>query len=292
MAFSTNQSFEPRIGTAQMIFGVIYTFITLIALCLAFYERQDDGDGYLQLCMAVLFAIMAGKSFFISARVKRLLREGVYFEAQVDSCEPVRGITVIKGVCDIPNYGLIHIESRLVGENIGRELKAFMADHKQHKLPALVVGADGKYPRGMFTVKGLHGHLIPESAMLKGQTADDLAEQKQNNSALEPATARAKAATRRAEEQKQQEQEAADAAAAAAVATADTAADTATAVEANTASSTEAEAEAETVASADAADAADAAAADATEAEQGVGAKRQSSKDAALMAALKDKEQS
>lgn len=285
MAFSTNQSFEPRIGTAQMIFGVIYTFITLIALCLAFYERQDGGDGYLQLCMSVLFAIMAGKSFFISARVKRLLREGVYFEAQVDSCEPVRGITVIKGVCDIPNYGLIHIESRLVGENIGRELKAFMADHKQNKLPALVVGADGKYPRGMFTVKGLHGHLIPESAMLKGQTADDLAEQKQNNSALEPATARAKAATRRAEEQKQQEQEAADAAAAAAITTADTAA-----VEANAASSTEAAAEAETVASVDAADAASAASA--AEAEQGVGAKRQSSKDAALMAALKDKEQS
>ena len=285
MAFSTNQSFEPRIGTAQMIFGVIYTFITLIALCLAFYERQDGGDGYLQLCMAVLFAIMAGKSFFISARVKRLLREGVYFEAQVDSCEPVRGITVIKGVCDIPNYGLIHIESRLVGENIGRELKAFMADHKQNKLPALVVGADGKYPRGMFTVKGLHGHLIPESAMLKGQTADDLAEQKQNNSALESATARAKAATRRAEEQKQQEQEAADAAAAAAITTADTAA-----VEANAASSTEAAAEAETVASVDAADAASAASA--AEAEQGVGAKRQSSKDAALMAALKDKEQS
>lgn len=284
MAFSTNQSFEPRIGTAQMIFGVIYTFITLIALCLAFYERQGGGDGYLQLCMAVLFAIMAGKSFFISARVKRLLREGVYFEAQVDSCEPVRGITVIKGVCDIPNYGLIHIESRLVGENIGRELKAFMADHKQNKLPALVVGADGKYPRGMFTVKGLHGHLIPESAMLKGQTADDLAEQKQNNSALEPATARAKAATRRAEEQKQQEQEAADAAAATA-ATADTAA-----VEANAASSTEAAAEAETVASVDAADAASAASA--AEAAQGVGAKRQSSKDAALMAALKDKEQS
>lgn len=278
MAFSTNQSFEPRIGTAQMIFGVIYTFITLIALCLAFYERQDGGDGYLQLCMAVLFAIMAGKSFFISARVKRLLREGVYFEAQVDSCEPVRGITVIKGVCDIPNYGLIHIESRLVGENIGRELKAFMADHKQNKLPALVVGADGKYPRGMFTVKGLHGHLIPESAMLKGQTADDLAEQKQNNSALEPATARAKAATRRAEEQKQQEQEAADAAAATA-ATADTATADTAAVEANAASSTEAAAEAETVASA-------------AEAEQGVGAKRQSSKDAALMAALKDKEQS
>ena len=160
-----------------------------------------------------------------------------------------------------------------------------MADHKQNKLPALVVGADGKYPRGMFTVKGLHGHLIPESAMLKGQTADDLAEQKQNNSALEPATARAKAATRRAEEQKQQEQEAADAAAAAAITTADTAA-----VEANAASSTEAAAEAETVASVDAADAASAASA--AEAEQGVGAKRQSSKDAALMAALKDKEQS
>lgn len=215
MAFSTQQSFEPRIGTAQTIFGVIYVFITLIALVMAFYARQDGDNGYLQICMAVLFAIMAGKSFFIAARVKRLLREGVYFEAQVDSCEMVRGITVIKGVCDVPNYGLIHIESRLVGENVGRELKAFMADHKQFKLPALVVGANSRYPRGMFTVRGDHGHLVPESAMLKGQSAEDLAQQKANNSAFDAATARAKEATRLSEEQKQQEAEAAAAAAAA-----------------------------------------------------------------------------
>lgn len=205
MAFSTQQSFEPRVGTAQIVFGVIYVFITLIALVMAYYARLEGNEGYLQLFMALLFAIMAFKSFFIAARIKRLLREGVYFEAQVESCEPVRGITVIKGVCEIPDYGPIHIESRLVGESIGRELKAFMAEHKQFKLPALVVGVKSKYPRGMFTVRGDHGHLVKESAMLKGQSEEDLEALKQSNSAFDAATARAKQETARAEEQKQAE---------------------------------------------------------------------------------------
>lgn len=211
MAFSTNQSFEPRIGTAQMVFGVIYLLITLIALSLAFYARQEGDNGYFQLSMAALFAIMAIKSFFISARVKRLLREGIYFEADVESCEPVRGITTIKGTCDIPDYGQIHIESRLVGETIGHELKAYMAEHKQHRLPALVVGANGRYPRGMFTVKGNHGHLVPESAQLQSaanENSDSAATAASTtSSALDPATARAKAATRLAEQEKQKAQE-------------------------------------------------------------------------------------
>lgn len=207
MAFSSNQSFEPRVGTAQLVFGVIYALITLIALCLAFYVTQEGRSPYLHYFMALLFAIMAAKSFIIAARVKKLVREGVYFEAEVDSCEPVRGITVIKGVCDIPDYGLIHIESRLVGESIGREIKAFMVEHKQHKLPALVVGVNTKRPRGMFTVRGDHGHLVVESAMLKGQTKEDLEEAKANNSAFDAATARAKEQTRAQEEQKQRELE-------------------------------------------------------------------------------------
>lgn len=264
MAFSTQQSFEPRVGTAQLVFGVIYTFIMLIALCMAFYAMQEGRDYYLSLFMGVLFALLAAKSFFISARVKKLVREGVYMEAQVDSCEPVRGITVIKGVCDVPNYGLIHIETRLVGESICHEIKTFMADHKQFKLPALVVGANTNRPRGMFTVKGDHGHLVVKSAMLRGQTAEDLEAQKQSNSALDDATARAKAATRLAEEQKQQE-------------AAQAQAEQAQAEQADTADTANSAAEA-TVAMA-------------TQPDSVVGDKRQSAEDAALMTALKQQEQ-
>ena len=267
MAFSTQQSFEPRVGTAQLVFGVIYTFIMLIALCMAFYAMQEGRDYYLSLFMGVLFALLAAKSFFISARVKKLVREGVYMEAQVDSCEPVRGITVIKGVCDVPNYGLIHIETRLVGESICHEIKTFMADHQQFKLPALVVGANTNHPRGMFTVKGDHGHLVVKSAMLRGQTAEDLEAQKQNNSALDDATARAKAATRLAEEQKQQE-----------------------AAQAQIEQTQDEQAPAEqTAATTDSA--AETTAVMAAQPDSVVGDKRQSAEDAALMAALKQQEQ-
>ena len=197
--FGPNQSFEPRVGTAQMIFGVIYTIITLIALCLAYYVTLEGRTPYLHLFMALLFAIMALKSFIIYKRVKTLMANGQYAEAEVSSVEPVRGITVIKGTCALPNGDSIEIESRLVGETAAKELKAYLAEQKQSKLPALVVGVDGPRPRGMFTVKCLHGHLIEASAHLKSAPPKDSA-------ADDEATARAKAATRAAEEQKQAEQ--------------------------------------------------------------------------------------
>ena len=149
--------------------------------------------------MALLFAIMALKSFIIYKRVKTLMANGQYAEAEVSSIEPVRGITVIKGTCALPNGDRIEIESRLVGETAAKELKAYLAEQKQSKLPALVVGVDGPRPRGMFTVKCLHGHLIEASAHLKSAPPKDSA-------ADDEATARAKAATRAAEEQKQAEQ--------------------------------------------------------------------------------------
>ena len=197
--FGPNQSFEPRVGTAQLIFGVIYTIITLIALCLAYYVTLEGRTPYLHLFMALLFAIMALKSFIIYKRVKTLMANGQYAEAEVSSVEPVRGITVIKGTCALPNGDSIEIESRLVGETAAKELKAYLAEQKQSKLPALVVGVDGPRPRGMFTVKCLHGHLIEASAHLKSAPPKESA-------ADDEATARAKAATRAAEEQKQAEQ--------------------------------------------------------------------------------------
>ena len=171
MAFHvrSSQSFEPRVGTAQFVFGVIYVLITLIALSLAFYVRSEGQDGYLQMFMAVLFAIMAVKSFFISSRIKSLLNNGTYIEAEVDSCEPVRGITVIKGVIDVPEFGLIHIESRLVGETPAHEINHYMKEHNQNKLPALIVGVKSNRPRGMFTVKCKNGHLVEESLILQEQ---------------------------------------------------------------------------------------------------------------------------
>lgn len=196
--FGSNQSFEPRVGTAQLIFGVIYTIITLIALCLAYYVSLDGRAPYLHLFMAALFALMALKSFIICKRVKNLMAHGVYTEAEVDAIEPVRGITTIKGRCTLPSGEIIAIESRLVGETVAKELQSFLAAQGQTKLPALVVGVGSKRPRGMFTVKCLHGHLIEDSARLKNAP-------RQESAADDAATAQAKAATRAAEEQKQRE---------------------------------------------------------------------------------------
>lgn len=170
MMFRNNQTFEPRIGVAQLVFGVIYTFITLIALCLAYYVYESEQrDPYLHLFMALLFAVMAAKSFIIYKRVQKLLKEGVYFEAKVVSIEAVRGLTLVKGTCDIPDYGLIEIESRLVGETVCHELKRLLDEKKQKMLPALVVGVNTSHPRGMITIKCQHGHLIPDSIVLKSQ---------------------------------------------------------------------------------------------------------------------------
>lgn len=206
--FGSNQSFEPRVGTAQLIFGVIYTIITLIALCLAYYVSLDGRAPYLHLFMAALFALMALKSFIICKRVKNLMAHGVYTEAEVDAIEPVRGITTIKGRCTLPSGEIIAIESRLVGETVAKELQSFLAAQGQTKLPALVVGVGSKRPRGMFTVKCLHGHLIEDSARLKSAP-------RQESAADDAATAQAKAATRAAEEQKQREAESQAAASAA-----------------------------------------------------------------------------
>lgn len=119
---------------------------------------------------------MALKSFYISNRVKNLLKNGVYFKAKVDSVEAVRGITVIKGIVEIPDFGPIYIESRLAGETPARELQRYLDERKQEFLPALVVGAQGKHPRGMFTIKCKNGHLDESSAELQDENAQKSAD--------------------------------------------------------------------------------------------------------------------
>lgn len=207
MAFGSSQSFEPRLGTVQFIFGVIYAMITLIALCLAFYVVQDGGEPYIHYFMAALFGIMAIKSFVIHKKVKDLLKNGVYYPGKVDSIEPVRGITIIKGVVDVKDHGLIYIESRLVGESVAHELKTFMQDYKLDSLPALVVGTNTKKPRGLFTIKCNHGHLDPASAVLQGTTLEELEQIKNQDSAFDETTAKAKEQTRLQEQAKQESKE-------------------------------------------------------------------------------------
>ena len=191
MAFTFTQSFDPRIGTMQKIFGVIYVLITLVAISLAFYVRSIGQDGYLQFFMAALFGIMALKSFYISNRVKNLLKNGVYFKAKVDSVEAVRGITVIKGIVEIPDFGPIYIESRLAGETPARELQRYLDERKQEFLPALVVGAQGKHPRGMFTIKCKNGHLDESSAELQDENAQKSANEQEATPNSDAATTQA-----------------------------------------------------------------------------------------------------
>lgn len=194
MAFTFTQSFDPRIGTMQKIFGVIYVLITLVAISLAFYVRSIGQDGYLQFFMAALFGIMALKSFYISNRVKNLLKNGVYFKAKVDSVEAVRGITVIKGIVEIPDFGPIYIESRLAGETPARELQRYLDERKQEFLPALVVGAQGKHPRGMFTINCKNGHLDESSAELQDENAQKSDNEQAATTAPTPSAETAQAA--------------------------------------------------------------------------------------------------
>ena len=69
--FSRSHSFEPRVGTAQFVFGIIYTLIVATALILAAYAySQGNKEPYMHYFMAAVFAIMAVKSFYLYKKVK------------------------------------------------------------------------------------------------------------------------------------------------------------------------------------------------------------------------------
>ena len=77
--FSKSHSFEPRVGTAQFVFGIIYTLIVATALILAAYAySQGNKEPYMHYFMAAVFAIMAVKSFYLYKKVKNLMKFMMY----------------------------------------------------------------------------------------------------------------------------------------------------------------------------------------------------------------------
>ncbi len=158
-----NNSFEPRLGTAQLVFGIIYAFISGIGLVLAIYTFIASGHQHpwTQYFFVLLFGILAAKSFFIYARMRILFVNGVHTVAKVSSITAEKGLTIVQGTVKAPDtHEEFEIESRYAGMNVARELERFLDEQHTKNLPALVVGSRGKSsPRGMFLIKTHAGHL-------------------------------------------------------------------------------------------------------------------------------------
>ena len=152
-------SFEPRVGIVQLIFGIIYCFVTMAGIILYFKVIELGDRGYMQLFFVVLFAILAFKSFLIFSRNAISKKNGIKVTATVDNVTPTHGITIVEGMLNMPDGTTLPIESRFAGESVGHELKRFLEDNKTKKLPALLVNKDSKHPRGQFLVKVKLGHL-------------------------------------------------------------------------------------------------------------------------------------
>ncbi|MBU3827265.1 MAG: hypothetical protein IAA31_07225 [Candidatus Anaerobiospirillum merdipullorum] len=161
-------SFEPRVGKAQLFFGVCYSLIVIISLVLALYVKLNDlgGEPYMQYFMAALFGLLALKSFYLYRRVQRLITEGVRTQADFVSCESVRGITIVRARTEVEGYGPIEFEQRLAGVRLADEIKRVLAERKQDKLPCLLIDAHSRHPRAMLTIATDHGRLKPESLNL------------------------------------------------------------------------------------------------------------------------------
>ena len=162
------QTFEPRTGLAQLIFGIIYVFITLIALTLAYRVYEAGGreqQPWLQYFFALLFAIMAVKSFIIWARARSRSGAGRRTVGTVEEISADHGITRVKGVIPLrdADRGELHIESRFAGETLSREIRAFLDERGTRSLPALVVGENTRRPRGMFLIRTRRGRLDRDS---------------------------------------------------------------------------------------------------------------------------------
>ncbi|MCR5536904.1 MAG: hypothetical protein K6F05_05775 [Succinivibrio sp.] len=158
-ANALKNTFEPRVGTAQLIFGVIYALVTAIAAVLAYHVYTATGRQPLtQYFFMALFAIMTAKSFYLYAHTKRLVEHGEHTTGMVDEVVFVRGITYVRGRIRLSEDLELPIENRLAGEQICHELKHYLQTLPQPELPGLIVDRS-RHPRGMFLIKTLQGHL-------------------------------------------------------------------------------------------------------------------------------------
>jgi hypothetical protein len=156
-------SFEPRMGTAQLVFGIIYGFMAGVGIVLAIYTfiNSQHRIPWTQVAFCALFLVLAGKSFFLYAQVRILYMNGRHTIAKVESIVPERGITIVSGSVKLKDGSEIQIESRLAGESCASELENFLRDQRTRNLPALVVN-ESKRPRGMFVIRTHAGHLDPQ----------------------------------------------------------------------------------------------------------------------------------
>ena len=153
-------SFEPRIAIVQLIFGVIYAFVTAIGIYLAVKVYTVTGQQpFIQYFFVLLFAVLAGKSFFIFANTRIAQNTGVHTTATVENIVPTHGITIVEGLLHLEDNTTLPIESRFAGESVAHELKRFLEDNNTKKLPALLVNKDSKHPRGQFLIRTRAGHL-------------------------------------------------------------------------------------------------------------------------------------
>ncbi len=156
-------SFEPRMGTAQLVFGIIYGFMAGIGIVLALYTfiNSNHHIPWSQVLFCVLFLVLAGKSFYLYAQVRILFQNGRHTIARVNDIVARRGITTVSGMVKLEDGSEIEIESRLAGEQCAKELEDFLNEQRTRNLPALVVN-EKKHPRGMFLIKTHAGHLDPQ----------------------------------------------------------------------------------------------------------------------------------
>ncbi len=152
-------TFEPRVGTAQLVFGIIYALVTCIAAVLAWQVYTQTGRQPLtQYFFLLLFAIMAAKSFYLYLRTRHLLEHGERTTGVVDEVTYLRGITYVRGRIRLSEEDELPIENRFAGETLCHELKRYLQDLPQPLLPGLIVDRN-RHPRGMFLIKSNRGHL-------------------------------------------------------------------------------------------------------------------------------------
>lgn len=178
----SSTTFDPRIATAQAVFGIIYLLITLVALSLAFYARaqalaagEEETQPWIQYFMALLFALLALKSFCIVRRTLSLLRHGRRVAATVVECGSSRGISTIRARAELGEGHAIIFETRYAGEAVARELHEHLQRTGSDEVPALIVG-EGRLSRGMVAIRSDHGHLDPASLLHAAPSASGTAE--------------------------------------------------------------------------------------------------------------------